>query len=135
MNPRHHRAMARTGLALTLSLLSLVAPAAPDPARGEAIYVRCLGCHTLATDRVGPRHCGLIGRRAGAVAGFEYSPAMLKSQLVWDEKTLDRFLKKPLALVPGSDMTYDGIPDASDRRDLIAYLKKVNAQAICRTPQ
>lgn len=134
MKPGHPRAMAHLGLALILSALGLTAQAAPDPARGEAIYARCLACHALATDRVGPRHCGLLGRRAGSVPGFEYSPAMLKSQLVWDEKTLDRFLAKPLALVPGSDMTYDGIPDASERRDLIAYLKKVNSEAICRLP-
>lgn len=138
MKPGHPHATAHVtahvGLALILSLLGPGAQAAPDPVRGEAIYARCLACHALATDRVGPRHCGLIGRRAGSVPGFEYSSAMLKSQLVWDEKTLDRFLKKPLALVPGSDMTYDGVPEASDRRDLIAYLKKVNTEAVCRTP-
>ena len=44
--------------------------ATPDAARGEPIYTRCLACHALAYDRVGPRHCGLFGRRAGSVPGF-----------------------------------------------------------------
>lgn len=106
--------------------------ATADALRGEQLYGRCLACHALATDRVGPRHCGLLGRRAGSVAGFDYSAAMKKSGIVWDEKTLNLFLRKPLGLVPGSSMTYDGVPAASDRRDLIAYLKSVADTAACR---
>ena len=125
--------LCRTALASMVAISGLVAQAAPaDALRGEQVYARCLACHALATDRVGPRHCGLIGRRAATVAGFDYSVAMKKSGLVWDEKTLDLFLKKPLKLVPGSSMTYDGVPDATERHDLIAYLKKVNTEAECR---
>lgn len=94
-----------------------------DPARGEQIYSRCLACHALAYDRVGPRHCGLFGRLAGSVTGFDYSPAMKKSGIVWTEKTLDRFLANPLRMVPGTTMTYAGIKDAGERADLIAYLR------------
>lgn len=119
-------------LALAAAAFGLEAQAAPDAVRGEQLYARCTACHALATDRVGPRHCGLLGRRAGSVAGFEYSAAMRKSGLVWDEKTLNLFLAKPLALVPGSTMTYDGISDARDRGDLIAYLKAVNGTVPCR---
>ena len=57
---------------------------------------------------------------------------MKKSGLVWDEKTLDRFLTKPLAVVPGSSMTYDGVPDPKDRGDLIAWLKAANGAAPCK---
>lgn len=119
-------------LALWAAGLGMAAHAAPDAARGEQLYARCAACHALTTDRVGPRHCGLLGRRAGSVAGFDYSAAMKKSGIVWDEKTLNRFLTKPLAVVPGSTMTYDGIPEARDRSDLIAYLKAVNGGAPCR---
>jgi cytochrome c len=119
-------------LALGAASLALAAPARPDVARGEQLYARCAACHALAYDRVGPRHCGLLGRRAGSVAGFAYSPAMKKSGLVWNEKTLKRFLAKPLALVPGSTMTYDGIPDAQERDDLVAYLKSVNGGPACK---
>jgi len=107
------------------------ASAAPDALRGEQIYARCQACHALAYDRVGPRHCGLIGRTAGSVPGFAYSPAMRKSHIVWSEKTLDRFLASPLKRVPGTAMTYDGVPDAKDRADLIAYLEAADRSPEC----
>ena len=105
---------------------SVPARAAPDAQRGEHIYGRCLACHALAYDRVGPRHCGLFGRAAGSVPGFRYSSAMQKSKIVWNERTLDRFLAKPLRMVPGTSMTYDGVSDPDERADLIAFLKKAN---------
>ena len=105
--------------------------AAPDVVRGELVYARCLACHALAYDRVGPRHCGLFGRLAGSVPGFNYSPAMKNSKIRWDEKTLDLFLTKPLKLVPGSTMTYDGVTLPEDRANLIAYLKHVNETPEC----
>jgi cytochrome c len=111
-------------LAAALALpTGAAAGTAPDAARGEQLYSRCLACHALAYDRVGPRHCGLIGRRAGSVPGFDYSDAMKRSKLVWNEKTLDRFLADPLKTVPGTTMTYAGVDIAQDRADLIAYLK------------
>ena len=105
--------------------LLLAALAAGDPKAGEAVYSRCLACHSLAYHRTGPRHCGLFGRRAGAAPGFEeYSAAMKRSRLVWNENTLDRFLSDPLKTVPGTTMTYAGVQDAKERADLIAYLKQ-----------
>ncbi|MDB5799448.1 MAG: cytochrome c family protein [Rhodocyclales bacterium] len=93
--------------------------------------MRCQACHALAYDRVGPRHCGVVGRKAGSVAGFPYSPAMKKANVVWTEKTLDRFLISPLKMVPGTTMTYDGVPDPQDRADLVAYLKQAGKSAEC----
>ncbi len=107
------------------------AAAAGDAQRGEQIYGRCLACHALAYDRVGPRHCGLFGRRAGSVPGFDYSPAMKNSNITWNAETLERFLAKPLAVVPGTTMTYDGVADPQDRRDLIAYLKRASMSSEC----
>jgi cytochrome c len=107
------------------------ATAAPDAVRGEQVYARCQACHALAYDRVGPRHCGVIGRAAGSVAGFDYSPAMKNSHIVWTERSLDRFLTSPLKMVPGTSMTYDGVPKAGDRADLIAYLKAAAASPEC----
>ena len=130
-----HHSLRRAALAAALTMQGLVVQAAPDASRGERLYVRCMACHALAMDRVGPRHCGLIDRRAGSVAGFHYTAAMRKSGLVWDEKTLHRFLQHPLKVVPGSSMTYDGMPDAAERSDLIAYLKQVNNDAACRASQ
>jgi cytochrome c len=107
------------------------AAAAPDPAHGEEVYVRCMACHALASDRVGPRHCGVVGRRAGSVPGFAYSDAMKRSRLTWDARTLDRFIAKPMAVVPGTSMTYDGVPDAKDRADLVAYLRQASSGLEC----
>jgi cytochrome c len=105
------------------------ATARGDPANGERIYGRCLACHALQYDRTGPRHCGLLGRKAGSVPGFDYSEAMKRSGIVWNAATLDRFLADPLGTVPGTTMGYAGIADARERADLIAYL----GQAKCAT--
>jgi len=117
--------------ALVLCIAWPAADAAPDVARGEQIYARCQACHALAYDRVGPRHCGLFGRVAGSVAQFGYSPAMRNSRIVWNDKSLDVFLAHPLKTVPGTTMTYAGIPDANERADLIAFLKHANETAEC----
>ena len=100
------------------------ADAAADPRAGEKVYERCAGCHSLAQDRAGPRHCGLIGRRAASVPGFDYSDAMKRSGLVWNKATLDRFLADPMRVVQGTSMGYAGIDDKAERADLIAYLEK-----------
>ena len=103
-----------------------------DPMRGEQVYSRCLACHALAYDRTGPRHCGLIGRRAGSVPGFQYSDAMRRSAIVWNAKTLDRFLADPLQAVPGTAMGYAGVADGTERSDLIAYLERAGRSSQCR---
>ena len=125
-------------LALNVAGSAVAVPSAgpfkPDASRGEQVYTRCLACHTLAFDRVGPHHCGLFGRLAGSVPGADYSAAMKRSGIVWDEKTLDRFLAAPMKVVPGTSMTYDGVTDAKDRADLIAYLKRVNQTPECGRP-
>jgi cytochrome c len=105
----------------------VAALAAGDPAAGEAVYSHCQGCHSLEYNRTGPKHCGVVGRRAGSVPGYEYSPAMKKSGIVWSEKTLEGFLADPPKTVPGTTMTYAGVPEAKDRADLIAYLKQQTA--------
>ena len=111
-------------ISVAAALLAVGIAAAADPEKGKEIYGRCLACHALEYDRVGPRHCGLFGRRAGSVKGFTYSEAMRRSKIVWNEKTLDRFLANPPKAVPGTAMTYAGVPDAKERADLIAYLKQ-----------
>lgn len=122
----------RPALALAIGAAACVLAAAPvraapgDPARGEAVYERCIGCHSLDRHRTGPKHCGLFGRRAGTAAGFDYSDAMRASGFVWNEATLDRFLAAPMKVVPGTSMGYAGVDDARDRADLVAYLAQAN---------
>lgn len=126
-------ALARiAGIALATAAAHPAAMAAPagDAARGEALYSRCFACHSLETDRTGPRHCGLLGRRAGSVPGFDYSKAMRASGIVWTAQSLDRFLAAPLAVVPGTSMGYAGIASAQERADLIAYLRAARCGSV-----
>ena len=124
----------RARAALALLLVATGAAASADPQRGAEIYARCQGCHALAYDRTGPRHCGLFGRQAGTVPGFDYSPAMRAARLRWDAATLDRFLANPTATVPGTTMGYAGITDPGERADLIAWLAQASASpAQCGT--
>lgn len=124
-------------VAILAVLAAAAAAAAADPAPGDAkageeIYSRCLACHALAHDRTGPRHCGLFGRRAGTVKGFDYSDAMKRSNIVWNEQTLDRFLASPLTAVPGTTMGYAGVTDPKERADLIAWLRRADESPACR---
>lgn len=110
-----------------LALAAVNAAAAPSQQllrQGEQVYARCQACHSLDVDRTGPHHCGLFGRRAGSVPGFDYSEAMKKSDIIWTARTLDRFLADPQAMVPGTAMTYAGVKDPGERAALIAYLEK-----------
>ena len=119
-------------LAGTLGAAALAASLpAGDSRRGAEVYTRCEACHSLQYNRTGPRHCGVVGRKAGSVPGFEYSPAMKRSELTWDEGTLDRFLADPPRVVPGTAMTYAGITDAQERADVIAYLRQAGTSGTC----
>jgi cytochrome c len=126
-------------------LLGLVAAPAPgasgdpgrdvqgNPARGAEIYARCTACHALAYNRTGPRHCGLLGRKAGSLPDFDYSGPMRRSGIVWTAATLDRFLAAPTTVVPGTTMGYAGVPDPVERADLIAWLMREGvSNSACR---
>lgn len=98
--------------------------AAGDAVRGQTLYEsRCIACHSIDANRVGPAHKGVFGRKAGAVAGYAYSDAVKASEIMWDERTLDKWLANPEQLIPGQKMSYS-VPEAADRADLIAYLRK-----------
>lgn len=124
-----------TLIALAAGLFSITqAPASAlsgNPGAGQLIYRQCQICHSLKRHRTGPRHCGLIGRTAGSSAGFEFSPAMRNSGIVWTAETLDQFLTSPKRLIPGNLMGFGGVEDRQDRADLIAYLVTANRSANC----
>ena len=103
-----------------------------EPATGEAVYSRCMGCHAFEYHRTGPKHCGLFGRRAGSAPDFSYSPAMKGSRIVWNESSLERFIAAPTETVPGTTMTYAGVPDRAQRAALIAYLREEGAKPRCK---
>lgn len=98
-------------------------PLQGDPVRGQALYGACMGCHSLDENDVGPKHRGVVGRRAGVVPGYHYSTALMNSGLVWTPANLDRWLSGPQALVPGAKMFFS-LSDAQKRADIIAYLAR-----------
>ena len=102
---------------------------AADAERGEQVFRKCATCHTTEAggrNRVGPRLAGLFGRTAGAITDFRYTDALRSSGIVWDEATLDAYLKDSEGFVPGTKM-YGGLTLDADRADLIAYLRKATA--------
>ena len=114
-------------LGLGLGMLmgfSGAAAAAGDAIRGQELYqTMCMSCHSIDYNGVGPAHKGLFGRKAGSRADYLYSPAVKSSNIVWTDKTLDKWLSNPEKLIPGQKMGFM-VPAAKDRADLIAYLKK-----------
>jgi cytochrome c len=108
----------------TPTLASLSTTLHGDPVHGKALYQGCQACHSVDENDLGPRHRGVVGRRAASVEDYTYSEALRKSGLTWDEPTLDRWLTNPSALVPGTKMFFR-IDDAQARADIIAYLKEL----------
>jgi cytochrome c len=99
-----------------------------DAMRGKEIFEkRCTGCHAMEQDREGPRLRGVFGRTSGAVAGFDYSPALAKAHIVWNETTLEQWLADPDALVPGNNMEFH-VAKPQERQDLIRFLRDSAAQ-------
>jgi cytochrome c len=111
----------RTHLALVAAALA----AAATPALavdGAALYAqRCSRCHALDRNGTGPSHAGLVGRKAGTMPGYAYSPALAAADFTWTPAQLDRWLTNPQALVPGAKMVFR-VPDPADRAAIIAYL-------------
>ena len=113
----------------TLLLICLVAAAAcagqsPDTSKGAELFgKRCGGCHALDRDKEGPRLQGVYGRVAGSVASFQYSEALKKSGIKWQEDTLDKWLTETEKLVPGNDMAFR-VVNPDERREIIAFLKR-----------
>jgi len=87
----------------TASLLCGHARAAGDAAAGKTVFAnQCSSCHTTEVGKngFGPSLAAVLGRKAGGLAGFTYSPAMAQAGLVWDDKTLDEFLTSSTKKVP-----------------------------------
>jgi cytochrome c len=95
--------------------------------RGQRVFGACAACHSLQPDKnmTGPSLANLWNRKAGRLPSFSrYSPALKSSDIVWNDDTLDEWIKDPQHLVPGNEMTFAGIKDAQPRADLLAFLKE-----------
>ena len=98
-----------------------------NAARGERVFnQQCKTCHSLedGPSLTGPTLHGMFGRKAGMAAGFEFSEAMIKSGIVWDDTTLAEYLRDPKAKVPDGKMVFNGIKQPGQIADVVAYLKE-----------
>ena len=112
-----------TAAALAAVLVLLPAAALADAARGKTLYEsRCVACHSIDANRVGPAHKGVFGRKAGSAPDYDYSPALRASKVVWSQATLERWLANPEQVIAGQRMGYS-VSESADRTDLVDYLK------------
>lgn len=107
-----------------VSVTAAAAASAPPPAP-PAAFGACAVCHSVKKGErsgFGPNLYGVAGTRAGAVAGYGFSSAMKKAQVVWNRDTLDRFVAAPQSVVPGTKMAFPGVKDAAKRKAIVDYL-------------
>jgi cytochrome c len=115
------------GAAATAGWLS---PLRADSARGERVFQRCFACPSVVAGEnrlPGPSLRGVIGRRAGSLPGFRFSPALVEAGgrgLVWTRDSLDAYLADPERFIPGTEMGPPGLREADDRRAVIDFLER-----------
>jgi nitrite reductase (NO-forming) len=97
---------------------------------GRLVFRKCQACHSLDRGKnwIGPSLAGVVGRHSASVEGFNYSPAMKQADLVWNDENLDAYLAAPQKFVPHNRMPFPGLNSATDRQDIIAFLKAVATQ-------
>jgi cytochrome c2 len=120
---------------LLLILIAGSAKGAGDAGKGKVVFERCAACHSLEPGKNdnAPTLAGIFGRKA-ATEDFRYSPAMKRSDITWDEKSLDSYLEDPQGFVPGNRMPFEGLKDKSDRDNLLEYLKTATEQSSSKAP-
>jgi len=117
-------------MAAALIAASAGAAAAQDVAKGEHSFNKCIVCHAIGPDaknKIGPELNGLDGRHSGSVANYSYSDANKNSGIVWDEANFKDYIRSPQAKIPGTKMTFAGIPNPQEIADLWAYIKQFDA--------
>ncbi len=126
------RLLAIFALSLALTVSATPGHAEGNAATGKDTYIsRCWSCHSVekgGPDKIGPNLYGLFGATAGKRAASyasRHSAELKKSDIVWSEETLDKWLAGPEKFVPGTKMPFVGFPKKTDRDDVIAYLKSV----------
>jgi cytochrome c len=118
-----------TGTALASALATTAA--AQDVIAGEKTFHVCRACHEIgdgAKNEVGPVLNGVVGRKSGSYPGYNYSDANTNSGLIWDEATLQEYLKNPRAKVPGTKMLFPGLKRDDDIVNVIAFLKQYGSE-------
>jgi cytochrome c len=111
---------------LALTLTGGARAQSGDTARGERMYRACAPCHSLEPNRnmTGPSLAEVWNRTSGSLQSFpRYSPALQSAGIVWNDDTLDAWIKDPQHFIPGNTMTFPGLRSAQERTDLLAFLK------------
>ena len=117
----------RFSVAALLVAVAAATAVAQDADEGKKVYAKCKACHLIDASgkhTIGPNLHGVFGRKAAALENYKYSPAMEKSGLTWDEKSLTEYLKDPKAVVPGGKMVFPGLKAEKELADVISYLKE-----------
>jgi cytochrome c2 len=121
-------------------LLAGSANAAGDAAAGQDVFKKCAACHAAgegAKNRVGPVLNDLFGRVAGTYPNYKYSQAMIDAGaagLTWTPDTFGPYIHKPKDVVPGTKMTFGGLPDQTDIDNLTAYLLTLSPNYVAAPP-
>ena len=122
----------------TTSGAAAAPPAGGDAAAGRLVFRKCQACHSMEPGKtlLGPSLAGIVGRKAGADASYNYSPPMKQANVVWDAKSLDAYLADPQKVVPGNKMPFPGLKTEQDRADVIAFFASAGggAQAAAAAP-
>lgn len=108
-------------------ILGLLATA--DVGQGQQAAKKCQACHTFdkgGPAKVGPNLWGIVGAKHGHMEGFKYSDAIAGIDRPWAYTELNRFIAAPKAYAPGTKMTFAGIKNATERANLIAYLRTLS---------
>jgi cytochrome c len=117
-----------------ICLFSAPAMAQGDAAAGEKAFGKCKICHQVgdsAKNQVGPQLNGVVGRKAGSVEGYSYSPAMKEAGekgTTWTEENIAKYIENPKEFIPKNKMAFVGLKNEKERADVIAYLQKFPAK-------
>jgi cytochrome c len=118
-------------LIITAALIATSAVlGAQDAQKGKTVFNVCLVCHAIgpgAQNKIGPELNGLDGRKAGTVPNFDYSDANKNSGIVWNEETFEDYIKNPAAKIPDTKMTFAGVKNEQQVKDLWAYISQFDA--------
>ena len=133
--------MKALALGLLVSVLAMgVAQAQGDAAAGASVFKKCAACHAVgegAKNKVGPVLNEVFGRVAGTAPDYKYSQAMIDagaSGVVWTPEEVALYLHKPKDLVPGTKMSFPGLPEEADIDNVVAYLSTFSPNYIPAAP-
>ena len=125
-------AQAAPGANAKALLAALPAPySSGDIENGRRVFMRCQACHTTGEgepNSQGPNLWGVFGRKVASKADYVYSDALKAQSWTWDAPLIDAWIAGPMKAVPGTKMSFVGVPDARDRIDLVAYLKTITSK-------